>query len=89
MAVIVLTNSHASAIREELIELDAARYSPVVSYILVTRVLEPDVELRAKIIEILGLIIGVNIFDDIIKLKEKIVATIKRFVILRKIKLSN
>ncbi|MGW8143814.1 MAG: hypothetical protein ACWGN2_05425 [Anaerolineales bacterium] len=42
---------------EELIELGAARYSPVVSYILVTRVLEPDVELRAKIIETLGLVL--------------------------------
>jgi HEAT repeat protein len=39
---------------EELIELDAARFSPVVSYILVTRVVEPHVEIRAKIIETLG-----------------------------------
>jgi HEAT repeat protein len=38
----------------ELIELDAPRYSPVVSYILVTRVTEPNIELRARIIETLG-----------------------------------
>jgi HEAT repeat protein len=42
---------------QELIELDAARYSPVVSYILVTRVLEPNIELRAKVIEALGLVL--------------------------------
>jgi HEAT repeat protein len=45
-----------SALRE-LIELDAARFSPVVSYILVTRVGEPDIELRANIIEALGLVL--------------------------------
>lgn len=42
---------------QELIELDAARFSPVVSYILVTRVLEPNIELRSKIIETLGLVL--------------------------------
>ena len=42
---------------EELIELDAARFSPVVSYILVTKVVEPNIELRAKIIETLGLVL--------------------------------
>ena len=42
---------------EELIELDAARFSPVVSYILVTRVMEPIIELRANIIETLGLVL--------------------------------
>lgn len=39
---------------EELIELDAARFSPVVSYILVTRVVEPNVGIRAMIIQTLG-----------------------------------
>ena len=42
---------------EELIELDAARFSPVVSYILVTKVVEPNIELRVKIIETLGLVL--------------------------------
>jgi HEAT repeat protein len=42
---------------QELIELDAARFSPVVAYILVTRVEEPNIELRAKIIETLGLVL--------------------------------
>jgi HEAT repeat protein len=42
---------------QELIELDAARFSPIVSYVLVTRVLEPNIELRAKIIETLGLVL--------------------------------
>jgi len=41
----------------ELIELDAARFSPVVSYIMVTRVAEPNIELRSKIIETLGLVL--------------------------------
>ena len=49
-------NVRKSALHE-LIELDAARFSPVVSYILVTRVVEPNIELRAKIIETLGLVL--------------------------------
>ncbi len=39
---------------EQLIELDAPRFSPVVSYILVTKITESTVELRARIIEVLG-----------------------------------
>jgi hypothetical protein len=52
-----LTKEDASIRRsalEELIELDAARFFPVVAYILVTRILEPSVEIRAKIIETLS-----------------------------------
>lgn len=39
---------------EHLIELDAARFSPVVSYILVTKITESALEFRAMIIEVLG-----------------------------------
>jgi len=39
---------------EQLIELDAPRFSPVVSYILVTKITESILELRARIIEALG-----------------------------------
>lgn len=39
---------------EKLIELDAPRISPVVSYILATRISDPILEIRAKIVETLG-----------------------------------
>jgi HEAT repeat protein len=39
---------------EQLIELNAPRFSPVVSYILVTKITESTLELRARIIEVLG-----------------------------------
>lgn len=43
---------------EQLIELDAPRFSPVVSYILVTKITESTVELRARIIEVLGKVLS-------------------------------
>jgi len=43
---------------EQLIELDAARFSPVVSYILVTKISESILEQRAKIIEVLGKVLS-------------------------------
>ena len=46
-------NIRAAAL-DELVELNAARFSPVVSYILVTRVTEPNIELRTRIIATLG-----------------------------------
>jgi hypothetical protein len=39
---------------EQLIELDAPRFSPVVSYILVTKITESILELRARIVEALA-----------------------------------
>lgn len=39
---------------EKLEELNAARFSPLVAYFLVTRLLEPDLELRARIVCILS-----------------------------------
>lgn len=43
---------------EQLIELDAPRFSPVVSYILVTKITESTLELRARIIEVLGKVLA-------------------------------
>ena len=43
---------------EKLVELDAPRFSPVVSYILATRILEPIIEIRAKIVETLGKVLS-------------------------------
>jgi HEAT repeat protein len=43
-----------SAALEELNELNAARFSPVVSYLLVTRIAEPNIDLRRRIIDTLG-----------------------------------
>ncbi|MFC1922426.1 hypothetical protein ACFLY4_03970 [Chloroflexota bacterium] len=39
---------------DRLINLDAPRYSPVVTYIIVTRIADQNLELRARIIETLG-----------------------------------
>jgi hypothetical protein len=39
---------------EQLIELDAPRFSPVVSYILVTKITESILEIRARIVEALA-----------------------------------
>ena len=39
---------------ERLLELNAQRFSPVVAYILVTRLTEPDLALRARIAQALG-----------------------------------
>ena len=43
----------ASAL-DRLINLDAPRYSPVVAYIIVTKIADQNLELRARIIETLG-----------------------------------
>jgi HEAT repeat protein len=39
---------------DRLLELNAPRFSPVVAYILVTRLAEPDLALRARIVQALG-----------------------------------
>lgn len=39
---------------EGLLELNAPRYSPLILYMLCTRIVEPDIDLRARIIEALG-----------------------------------
>jgi hypothetical protein len=43
---------------EKLIELDAPRFSPVVSYILATRISESILEIRARIVESLGKVLS-------------------------------
>jgi hypothetical protein len=39
---------------ERLIEMDAARLSPLIAYILATRVVEPDIDIRFKVVKALG-----------------------------------
>jgi hypothetical protein len=39
---------------ERLLQLNAQRFSPIVDYILVTRLAEPDLRLRARIVQALG-----------------------------------
>ena len=43
-----------NAALDELVQINAARFSPVVSYLLVTRIVEPNIELRGRIIQTLG-----------------------------------
>lgn len=45
------TRSHAL---EELLELGAVRLSPLVAYLIATRLTDPDLEFRARIVEVLG-----------------------------------
>jgi hypothetical protein len=45
---------------ERLLELKAHRLSPLVAYLLATRLIEPDVSLRARVIEALGNLFVVN-----------------------------
>jgi hypothetical protein len=45
---------------EQIAELDAARISPVVSYFLVTRIIEPNLKLRARVVEILSSVLTVD-----------------------------
>lgn len=52
-----LTSPDAAIRREaldRLIVLDAARLSPLVAYVLATRIFEPDLDLRRRVIETLG-----------------------------------
>jgi len=49
-----------SAALEQIAELNAARISPVVSYFLVTRIVEPNLRLRARVIEILSSVLTVD-----------------------------
>ena len=49
-----------SAALEQIAELDAARISPVVSYFLVTRIIEPNLDLRARVVEILSGVLTVD-----------------------------
>ena len=46
-------NLRANAL-DRLINLDAPRYSPVVAYVIVTKIADQNLELRARIIETLG-----------------------------------
>ncbi len=43
-----------SAALTRLVELGAPRLSPLISYLLATRILEPDLELRCRIVRVLG-----------------------------------
>jgi hypothetical protein len=45
---------------EQIAELNAARVSPVVSYFLVTRIIEPNLRLRARVVEILSSVLTVD-----------------------------
>lgn len=49
---------------ERLIEYDAIRQLPLVAYILVTRLEEPDIELRTKIVRYLGNLINSDSFTS-------------------------
>ena len=39
---------------DRLLELNAPRFSPIVTYLLATRLTDPDIKLRARIVETLG-----------------------------------
>ena len=43
---------------DRLVVLDAARLSPLVAYIIATRIFEPDLDLRHKVIDLLGKILS-------------------------------
>ena len=43
---------------EELDETDAARYSPLIVYLLITMLTDPDIDLRAKVIHCLTRVMG-------------------------------
>lgn len=43
-----------------LIDLDAPRYSPVVAYFLVSKITEPDLDLRLQIIETIGRVLSTD-----------------------------
>jgi HEAT repeat protein len=43
-----------SAALTRLVELGAPRLSPLISYLLATRILEPDLSLRCRIVQVLG-----------------------------------
>ncbi len=49
-----------SAALQLIKDLNAARISPVVSYMLVTRITEPDLELRANVVEVLSGVLTVD-----------------------------
>jgi hypothetical protein len=45
---------------DRLLELGAARLSPLISYLLATRILEPDLPLRCRIVQVLGDLLNVD-----------------------------
>ena len=45
---------------DRLVELDAPRLSPLVAYVLVTRIIDPDIELRLRVVSILGKILSLK-----------------------------
>ena len=42
---------------DRLIVLDAARLSPLVAYVVATRIFEPDLELRSRVVDVVGKIL--------------------------------
>lgn len=45
---------HRRAALDRLLELDAPRFSPLVAYVLATRLIDPDLELRQRVVSALG-----------------------------------
>jgi hypothetical protein len=46
---------------KRIISLDAVRQYPLVVYVLVTRITEPDIELRTRVVQLLGSILELNV----------------------------
>ena len=46
---------------EHIVKLDAVRQYPLVVYVLMTRITEPDIELRTRIIQLLGSILELDV----------------------------
>jgi len=46
---------------KHIIKLDAARQHPLVVYFLMTRITEPDIELRTRIVKLLGSLLGSDV----------------------------
>lgn len=47
-----------------IIKLDAVRQYPLAVYVLVTRITEPDIELRTRIVQLLGSILDADVRDN-------------------------
>lgn len=45
---------------EQLVELEAPRYSPLVAYVFATRISDPDIPLRTKIVKTLGEVLSLD-----------------------------
>lgn len=53
-----------TAALEQLIEYDVVRQLPLISYLLVTRLTEPDIELRTRIVKALGGVACTSVSDS-------------------------